>query len=88
MRASGADHFDPAYRARGLETRGIYRYVRNPMYAVVLLLIYHPALFHHSRLGLVVAAAQHAFVWCAYFCSEKPDLKTIYGPPAREPGPS
>ncbi|MBI2070669.1 MAG: hypothetical protein HYT79_08715 [Elusimicrobia bacterium] len=79
IRATGADHFDPAYKKRGLETRGIFKYIRNPMYAVILLLLYHPGLYFQSFLGLVAAACHHAFVWCHYFCTEKPDMKKIYG---------
>jgi hypothetical protein len=78
-RAFGADHFDPAYRGASLETRGIFRYVPNAMYTVVLLAIYHPGLLFQSRLGLIAAAAHHAFVWTHYFCTEKPDMKSIYG---------
>ena len=36
-RATGADHFDRRYREAPLETRGIFKYVRHPMYAVILL---------------------------------------------------
>ena len=78
-RAAGADHFDPAYRDKPMETRGAFRYFRNPAYTLGLLLLYHPGLFWHSSLGLVAAAVHHAFVWVAYFCSEKPDLEAIYG---------
>lgn len=78
-RTFGADHFDPEYRGGQLEQRGIFKYVSNPMYAVILLAIYHPALLVHSRLGLVAAAAHHAFVWTHYLCTERPDLREIYG---------
>lgn len=78
-RASGVDHFDPAYREGPLEDRGIYKYVPNSMYSVALLGLYHPGLFWFSTLGLIVAAAHHAFVWTHYFCTEKPDLRAIYG---------
>jgi hypothetical protein len=78
-RVFGADHFDPAYRTRGLETRGVFRYVPNAMYTLGFLLFYHPGLLWQSRLGLAVAAAHHALVWVHYFCTEKPDLREIYG---------
>lgn len=78
-RAIGADHFDPSYRNKSLETRGIFKYIRNPMYAVILLLLYHPGLFFESKLGLIAAACHHGFVWCHYYCTEKPDLREIYG---------
>jgi len=78
-RAFGADHFDPAYRSASLEKRGIFKYVSNSMYTVVLLVLYHPGLLLQSWPGLLTAATQHAFVWCHYFCTEKPDMDDIYG---------
>lgn len=77
-RAAGADHFDPAYRGRPLEKHGIYKYVPNAMYSVALLGLYHAGLVWFSTLGLIVAAAHHAFVWVHYFCTEKPDMRAIY----------
>ena len=78
-RAFGADHFDPAYRQASLEQRGIFRYIPNSMYTVVLLVLYHPGLLWHSWPGLIAAAAHHALVWTHYFCTERPDMKEIYG---------
>jgi protein-S-isoprenylcysteine O-methyltransferase Ste14 len=75
----GADHFDPSYRGGKLETRGIFRHVRNPGYAVGLLILYHAGLLWESALALIVAAVHHAFVWVAWFCTEQPDLRVIYG---------
>jgi hypothetical protein len=60
--------------------RGIFRYVPNSMYTVVLLAIYYPGLALQSWPALFVAATHHAFVWCHYFCTEKPDMKEIYPP--------
>lgn len=81
-RAAGADHFIPAYREGKLEKHGIYKYVPNAMYSVAVLAIYHAGLLWFSTLGLIVAAAHHAFVWVHYFCTEKPDMRAIYGGPA------
>ena len=78
-RAFGADHFDPAYRQADLEQRGIFKYIPNSMYTVVLLVLYHPGLLWHSWPGLIAAAAHHALVWTHYFCTEKPDMEEIYG---------
>lgn len=74
-----ADHFDPAYRSKSLEKRGIFNYIPNAMYTAGFLMFYHPGLLWRSRLGLTITAAHHAFVWCAYFCTEKPDMRMIYG---------
>jgi hypothetical protein len=78
-RAFGADHFDPSYRTARLEKRGIFKYIPNTMYTVVFLLLYHPGLFWQSLPGLITAAAHHLFVWLHYFCTEKPDMREIYG---------
>jgi hypothetical protein len=78
-RAFGADHFDEKYRGGALEVRGIFRYVPNAMYTVVLLALYHPGLLVHSRLGLIAALAHHLLVWTHYFCTERPDMREIYG---------
>jgi len=78
-RAFGADHFDPAYVGGTLEMRGIFKYIPNSMYTVVLLLVYHPGLYWDSWPALLTAAAHHALVWTHYFCTEKPDMKEIYG---------
>jgi hypothetical protein len=60
-------------------TRGLFKYVPNVGYAVILTLIYHPALFFDSLPGLLAAVAHHAFVWVNYYCTEKPDMREIYG---------
>lgn len=78
-RLCGADHFDPEYRGGSLEKRGIFKYIPNSMYAVAMLMIYHPGLICHSTLGLIAPATQHAFLWTHYFCTEKPDMREIYG---------
>lgn len=79
-RAFGADHFDSTYRNGTLELRGIYKYIPNSMYTVILLVLYFPGLIFQSLLGLVLALVHHLFVWVHYFCTERPDLIEIYGP--------
>ena len=78
-RAVGADHFFSKYRSMTLEKRGIFKYIPNSMYTVVLLMLYHPGLYYESGLGLFFALIHHTFVWVHYFCTEKPDLQEIYG---------
>lgn len=79
-RAAGADHFFIRhYRESGFEKKGLYKYVPNVMYTVALFGLYHAGLFWFSALGLIVAASHHAFVWTHYFCTEKPDIREIYG---------
>lgn len=61
---------------------GIFRFLSNPGYSIGILIIYHAGLMWQSSLGLIAAAAHHAFVWCAYYSFERPDMKEIYGPNA------
>jgi hypothetical protein len=77
-RAFGADHFFPEYRNMLLERRGIYKYISNSMYTVVLLVIYHPALLYESAPGLLAAFVHHLLVWVHFFCTERPDMEQIY----------
>jgi len=77
-RASGSDHFSSVYRRANPEKRGLYKYIPNVMYSVVLLALSHPGLIWQSAPGLIAAAAHHAFVWAHYFCTEKPDYREIY----------
>ncbi len=78
-RLFGADHFYSKYREGTLEKRGIFKYLPNSIYTVMLLIFYHPGLFFHSSLGLLTALIHHIFVWVHFFCAEKPDMKEIYG---------
>ena len=69
----------PIDAPRVLIIKGLYRYVRNPMYVGVLCLIASRALFWHSHAVLVymisIAACFHLFVM-AY---EEPHLKRVFG---------
>lgn len=78
-RALGADHFDPAYREMPLETRGIFRYTRNGMYIYGVLVVWLPGLFAASSAALLAAAFHHTYIWVHYLCTEKPDMRRIYG---------
>jgi len=78
-RALGADHFFEAYRQMPLETRGIFKYLPNAMYTGGLLILYIPGLWLLSEFGLLFAFLHHLMVWTHYFCTEKPDMKVIYG---------
>ncbi len=78
-RAFGADHFFVKYRNSSLELRGTFRFIPNSMYTVVLILLYHPGLLYLSLEGLIAGLIHHVFVWFHYFCTEKPDMKEIYG---------
>lgn len=88
-RALGVDHFDPAYAHKPFVRQGIFRYLNNAMYTVGFLALYLPGLLLDSRLALVVALFNHVYIWVHYYCTEKPDMRRIYGAgrlPAAEKG--
>lgn len=78
-RALGGDHFYDKYRQIGLVRRGIFKYVRNGMYLVGLLMLWVPGLLLASEAGLLQGLLGHAFIWAHYFFTEKPDMLRIYG---------
>ena len=77
-RALGIDHFDPSYRTRPLERRGIFRFTRNGMYTFGLLLVWLPGLYMASKAGLLAALFHHTYIWVHYACTELPDMRRIY----------
>ena len=70
---------DARYRGAELEQRGIFRFIPNAMYTVGFLGVWIPAFLFQSTAALVLAAFCHAYIWVHYFCTEKPDMKRIYG---------
>jgi hypothetical protein len=78
-RAFGIDHFDPAYRNAPLVRRGIFRWTPNAMYVFGFFVLWIPALLFQSVAALAVAAFSHAYIWVHYYCTEKPDMRRIYG---------
>ena len=78
-RALGIDHFDPSYREAKLAKEGIFRFTDNAMYIFALLILWMPGLLFSSKAALVVALFNHIYVWIHYYCTEKPDMRRIYG---------
>lgn len=78
-RAMGVDHFDPSCRGAGLVRQGIFKYTSNAMYTVGLLFLWIPGLLFSSKAALAVAVFSHVYVWVHYYCTEKPDMRRIYG---------
>ncbi|MFQ5693974.1 MAG: methyltransferase, partial [Nitrospinota bacterium] len=78
-RAFGIDHFDETYRDKPLVRRGIFRYTRNGMYKFGFLVFWIIGIAFASRLALLVAFFNHAYVWVHYYCTERPDMERIYG---------
>ena len=77
-RAYGIDHFDKNYNKPYVKG-GIFRYTKNGMYVYGLMILYIPGLLLLSKLALVVALFNHIYIWVHYYCTERPDMKKIYG---------
>ena len=77
-RAAGIDHFEPE-RDWPLVNDGIFRYTSNGMYSVGFLFLWVPGLLFGSAAALLAAAFQHAYIWVHYYCTERPDMREIYG---------
>jgi hypothetical protein len=78
-RAAGIDHFDESYRHKPFVKNGIFRYTSNSMYSFAFLAFWAIAVSGASWAGLVVAMFSHAYIWVHYYCTERPDMKLIYG---------
>jgi protein-S-isoprenylcysteine O-methyltransferase Ste14 len=69
----------PLDHPKQLVVTGLYRYVRNPMYVGVLLVLLGEALFFRSRDFLVYVVAWFAFVNVAVLAYEEPNLRRKFG---------
>ena len=78
-RAFGIDHFDPSYRDIPLVRKGIFTWTPNAMYVFGFFVLWVPAFLFQSIAALVVAAFSHFYIWVHYHCTEKPDMRRIYG---------
>ena len=59
--------------------KGIFRYTDNGMYIYGLMILYLPGLLLLSKAAMVVALFNHIYIWVHYYCTERPDMKVIYG---------
>ncbi|MDX1401738.1 MAG: methyltransferase [Kiloniellales bacterium] len=78
-RAFGIDHFDASYRNAPLVRQGIFKWTPNAMYVFGFLILWVPGFLFQSLAALIVAAFSHAYIWVHYACTEKPDMRRIYG---------
>ena len=79
-RAFGIDHFEPVQMStQPLEKRGIFKYSNNAMYVFGFLLLWIPGLVAMSKAAVLVALFNHLYIWVHYYCTELPDMKSIYG---------
>jgi hypothetical protein len=82
-RAFGVDHWEPdRYRGVPFVRRGIHRLTPNAMYTFAPTILLAPVLFLGSGAALAATVFNTAYLWTHYVCTEKPDLRTIYGPVA------
>ena len=79
MRATGIDHFDPSYKDKSFEKRGIFKWSSNAMYAFSIPVFFGFAISAGSKAMFVFAAYTYIGIWLHYFCTEKEDFKVIYG---------
>jgi len=77
-RAFGIDHFDKNYNEPYVKG-GIFRFTENGMYIYGLMILYLPGLLLFSKAALVAALFNHIYIWVHYYCTERPDMKVIYG---------
>ena len=56
-----------------------FRFIPNSMYTVGFFALWIPALLAGSKAALLAAAFNHAYIWVHYACTERPDMKRIYG---------
>ena len=77
-RAYGIDHFDKNYN-KPFVKGGIFRFTKNGMYLYGLMILYLPGLLLLSKAALLVALFNHIYIWVHYYCTERPDMKVIYG---------
>ena len=77
-RAFGIDHFVKDYNEPYVKG-GIFRFTNNGMYVYGLMILYLPGLLLFSKAALVVALFNHIYIWIHYYCTERPDMKVIYG---------
>ena len=78
QRAFGIDHFDKHYNEPYVKG-GIFRYTDNGMYLYGMMILYLPGLLLFSKAAIIVAAFNHVYIWVHYYCTERPDMETIYG---------
>jgi len=82
-RAYGIDHFDPEYRDKPFVKQGMFKYTDNAMYKFGFLILWSIALFTLSKAALLAAVFNHLYIWVHFYFTELPDIRHIYGQPAK-----
>jgi len=76
---SGKGTLSPLDAPRRLVTGGIYRYVRNPMYLAVMLILLGETLMFHSIPLAIYTALCFGFFNLLVLCYEEPALRRKFG---------
>jgi len=79
MRATGIDHFDPSYKDKPFEKRGIFKWSSNAMYTFAIALFFGFAISAGSKAMFVFAVYTYIGTLLNDLCTEKEDFKVIYG---------
>ena len=83
-RAYGIDHFEPeSYRNKTFVKKGMFKYTDNAMYKFGFLILWSIALFTLSKAALLAAVFNHLYIWVHFYFTELPDIRHIYGEPAK-----
>ena len=77
-RAIGIDHFNPSYKDKPFEKRGIFKWSSNAMYTFAIPIFFGFAISVGSKAMFVFAVYTYIGIWLHYFCTEKEDFKVIY----------
>ena len=79
-RAFGIDHFYPdEYKTMGFVRKGIFKFTSNGMYLFGFLILWVPGILLKSEAAIALAIFSHIYIWVHYYCTERPDMKSIYG---------
>ena len=77
--ASGRGTISPIDPPKHLVVRGLYRYVRNPMYVAVIIVMLGEAIFFMSTSVLIEAAVFFGFANAFVMLYEEPTLRRKFG---------
>ena len=82
-RAYGIDHFDASYSDKTFVKQGMFKYTDNAMYKFGFLILWSIALFTLSKAALLAVAFNHIYIWVHFYVTVFPDIRRIYGEPAK-----
>ncbi len=78
MRATGIDHFDPSYKDKPFEKRGIFKWSSNAMYTFAIALFFGFAVSAGSKAMFVFAAYTYIGVWLHLFLYRERSILRLF----------